>query len=249
MPYDYTMRLCTHRKLPYHHVILDDIPSYYDLTFVFSGTMTYIVNEEKVVLHSGDAIFIRPGEHRRRFSVEDKIHYLSINFYKNTPDDINIPRYIKNGVSSVVKDLLLVFEKITTDHSSLNLEEKQNLGLKLIFRTLTDVIKQNAQSPYLTEILRYIKDNYHQKITLQDIADSVSLTVPYCCYLVKKELNVTIYDLILRERITLAQDYILEGIYSLQEICKMCGFNDYNHFSKYFKKSTGFLPSQYKKLK
>ncbi len=248
MIYDYTMRICTHKKLP-NHIPLNDTPSYYDLTFVFSGTMTYIINGEEVVLETGDAIFIRPGEHRQRLPVNNRIHYFSINFYKNTPDEINIPRFIQNGVSSTLKDLLLVFERINSDHSSLNLEEKQNLGLKLILRTLTDIIKQNAQSPYLTEILRYIKDNYSKKITLQDIADSVSLTVPYCCYLVKKELNVTIYDLILRERIMLAQDYILEGMHSLQEICKLCGFNDYNHFSKYFKKSTGFLPSQYKKLK
>ena len=66
-----------------------------------------------------------------------------------------------------------------------------------------------------------------------------------CCYLFKKEMNTTIYDVILKERIYLAQEYILAGEYSLKEVGKMCGFCDYSHFLKSFKKVTGILPSEY----
>ena len=102
-------------------------------------------------------------------------------------------------------------------------------------------------SPYLASMLEYISQHYTERITLQDIADSVSLTSSYCCYLFKKELNTTIYDVIMKERILLAQSYILERKFKLQEISSLCGFNDYSHFSKYFKKVTGFLPTEYKK--
>ncbi len=41
----------------------------------------------------------------------------------------------------------------------------------------------------------------------------------------------------------LAQKYIMEGR-PLQEVCYLCGYNDYSYFSKHYKRVTGSLPSQ-----
>ena len=103
-------------------------------------------------------------------------------------------------------------------------------------------------SPYLSDMLEYIAQHYTERITLQDVANSVSLTPSYCCYLFKKELNTTIYDVILHERLLLAQNLIISSDKRLQDIATDCGFNDYSHFSKYFKKITGYLPSEYKNI-
>ena len=81
---------------------------------------------------------------------------------------------------------------------------------------------------------------------MQDIADGVHLTVPYCCSLIKEHLGTTIYALILEERLYLAKEYILRGEKSLQEIPSLCGFRDYGHFSKSFRKHVGIPPSQYR---
>lgn len=59
----------------------------------------------------------------------------------------------------------------------------------------------------------------------------------------KRELGITIFDWIIRERMEHAQEYIMEGR-PLQEVCYLCGYNDYSYFSKHYKRVTGSLPSQ-----
>ena len=143
--------------------------------------------------------------------------------------------------------LLHIFENTLKNPIGNHKDEMIDHYLRLILLQLKEITEENNMSPYLASMLEYISQHYTERITLQDIADSVSLTPSYCCYLFKKELNTTIYDVIMKERILLAQSYILERKFKLQEISSLCGFNDYSHFSKYFKKVTGFLPTEYKK--
>lgn len=45
-----------------------------------------------------------------------------------------------------------------------------------------------------------------------------------------------------------AKDFLSCQIYSVQEVGKMCGFDDTNYFCRFFKKQVGMTPGAYKKL-
>ena len=47
-------------------VLHPSVLSFYDLTLVLSGTITYAIGGKEVVLQSGDAILIPPGTTRAR---------------------------------------------------------------------------------------------------------------------------------------------------------------------------------------
>ena len=243
---DYQLRLFTHR-LHSDSFVLNDYPSYYDLTIIVKGQFSYYINGEKYDITSGNGILIRPGDNRNLFYRDPDTHYYSINIHTPNNDTISLPRYLKNCISSDLRDLLHIFENALKNPIQNYKDEMINHYLQLIILQLKEITEENNMSPYLADMLEYISQHYTERITLQDVANSVSLTPSYCCYLFKKELNTTIYDVIMRERILLAQNFILEKRYKLQEISNLCGFNDYSHFSKYFKKVTGYLPSEYKK--
>ena len=58
--------------------------------------------------------------------------------------------------------------------------------------------------------------------------------------------SFTITEIINKERILLAESYILEKNKTLTEIAEICGFNSYSYFSRTFKKITGTTPNRYK---
>ncbi len=244
MKYEYFYRYSGYGKMAGIEPLCDVI-DYYDLTVVFSGKLEYIIDGVYYTVKKGDAILIPPGSERIRLEKDYTAEFASMNFFSDKK--IPLPVLIPSCVTSDFKDLIMLHIKIKSDRTSTYFEDKLNYSLELIVLMLTENAQKKVLSPRVKDILSYIKEHYTQKIALEDIAGSVFLTVPYCCYIVKKELGVTIYDIILRERILLAQEYITAGQKKLREIPYLCGFNDYSHFSKYFKKYTGILPSEYKK--
>ncbi len=226
---------------------LDDVVSYYDITIVFSGSLAYYINSEKHVISAGEAIVICPGDHRYRVANDCEVHYASLNFFDPSRSAPSLPRHIKEVYTTNMKSLLSLLKSKADDHNSINREEKLSHLISLIMLELLDSVERNRQNPYITKMLKYISEHFTEKITLSDIADAVSLTPPYCCALAKKELGVSLYDLVIKERIHYAESLLLANEKSLREISEMCGFSDYGYFSKCFKKTTGILPSRFRK--
>ena len=223
---------------------IDDFIDYYDFTIVFSGELEYQINDISYTLKKGDAIFIPPDSHRIRASVKKPVEFVSINFFSE--NKIQLPLHMPSCITSTLKELTLLHIKLKNEKNSKFFKEKLSSSINMLILILTENAEKKLINSHVNSILDYIRNHYTENITLENIASSVFLTVPYCCNLVKKELGLTIYDIILQERILLAQEYITEGLKTLQEISYLCGFNDYSNFSKYFKKYTGVPTSKYK---
>lgn len=225
---------------------LNDTISYCDLTFVFSGELHYTVDGTAVTVKSGDGIFIPKGCHRMRFAGEQEAHYFSINFIADENLYQGIPLHLKFCLTNTIKEQLLLLRAMRADRTSAYANAKQALTLELLFVLIREQLESASRNPYVSAILTHIKEHFRETLTLQNIADGVHLTAPYCCSLIKEHLGTTIYALILEERLHLAKEYILRGEKSLQEIPALCGFRDYGHFSKSFRKHVGIPPSQYR---
>ena len=225
---------------------LNDTVNYCDLTFVFSGELHYTVNGIPVTVKSGDGIFISPGSRRVRLAEEQEAHYFSINFIADESLYRGLPLHLEYCLTHTIKDQLLFLKAMRTDRTSTYATDKQFLIMQLLLVLIREQLESTSRNPYINTILSYIKGHFREQLTLQEIADAVHLTAPYCCSLVKEHLDTTIYALILEERLYLAKEYILRGEKSLQEIPGLCGFRDYGHFSKSFRKHVGIPPSQYR---
>ena len=225
---------------------LNDTVNYCDLTFVFSGELRYVVDGQAVTVKAGDGIFIPPGSRRVRQASEQEAHYFSMNFLADEALYQGIPLHLQFCLTSTIKEQLLFLKAMRADRTGTYAAAKQSLTVELLLLLIREQMERASLNPYVSAILAHIKEHFREPLTLQDIADEVHLTVPYCCSLVKEHLGTTIYALILEERLYLAKEYILRGEKDLQEIPLLCGFRDYGHFSKSFRKHTGLPPSQYR---
>lgn len=99
----------------------------------------------------------------------------------------------------------------------------------------------------INTVFNFVKDNFKQPITLEEVADKVSMTVPSFCRYFKKITNKTFTRFVNEYRIVHASKLLAEKPIGITEICYESGFNNFSHFNKAFKDFTGKSASQYRK--
>ena len=95
-------------------------------------------------------------------------------------------------------------------------------------------------------IYKHINNNFQRPITLDEIADVASMTVPAFCRYFKKATGKTFTKLVNEYRVVNATKLLLESQNSITDICYECGFNNFSHFNKIFKDFTGKSASKYR---
>lgn len=94
--------------------------------------------------------------------------------------------------------------------------------------------------------LEFITKNYkNPDITIGEIAKKSFMSEVYFRKLFKEEYGISPQKFITNLRIQNAAGLISSGYYSLGEIAKMSGYNDYKYFSVEFKRVMGVSPSKY----
>ena len=83
--------------------------SYYDLTFVLSGSMTYTLNGKKILMQKNDAVLFRPGDSRGRLTGTESVSYVSFNFYLQNEDFMTFDRFLPHAVSAEIRKMVSVY--------------------------------------------------------------------------------------------------------------------------------------------
>ena len=95
-------------------------------------------------------------------------------------------------------------------------------------------------------IFDFVRKNFTQPITLDEISGKVSMTVPAFCRYFKKVTGKTFTQFVNEFRIVHATKLLAENPTSITDICFESGFNNFSHFNKLFKKFTGKSPLKYR---
>lgn len=99
----------------------------------------------------------------------------------------------------------------------------------------------------INTVFNFVKDNFQKPITLEEIADKVSMTVPSFCRYFKKVTNKTFTRFVNEYRVVHASKLLAEKPIGITEICFESGFNNFSYFNKTFKELTGKSASEYRK--
>ncbi|MGB5553406.1 MAG: AraC family transcriptional regulator [Flavobacteriaceae bacterium] len=95
-------------------------------------------------------------------------------------------------------------------------------------------------------VFNHVKSNFREEITLEEIADLSSMTIPSFCRYFKKITNKTFVQFVNEYRLVHASKLLAEKPMSITEVCFESGFNNFSHFNKQFKAFTGQNPSEYR---
>ena len=117
-----------------------------------------------------------------------------------------------------------------------------------VSQAISDLKENRVNSGLILKAMKYIKENYQNEITLEDISREVNISSHYFSKLFKDEVGENFIDYITSLRIQKSKELLTENQLRIKEICFEIGYGDPNYFSRIFKKVVGITPTEYKEV-
>ncbi|MEH7118997.1 helix-turn-helix domain-containing protein [Neobacillus vireti] len=123
------------------------------------------------------------------------------------------------------------------------------LDIKIQMMKLTELhfskISSNAE---VENACKYILDNLHRRITLEEVANYLHLNSSYFSRLFKKEVGENFVKYVVKLKMNRAKQLLDQTDYTILEISDMLGYENQSYFNKTFKGSEGIAPIEYRGL-
>lgn len=94
--------------------------------------------------------------------------------------------------------------------------------------------------------LEYIKKNYMNKISLNDVAYVSNISPSYFSKVFKEEMGMNFNNYLNEVRVNNSKRLLMDDAIPLVDVAFMTGFEDQSYFSKVFKRITGVSPGKYR---
>ncbi|MDZ8106449.1 MAG: response regulator transcription factor [Nostoc sp. DedQUE12a] len=98
----------------------------------------------------------------------------------------------------------------------------------------------------LRTILCYIQDNLTQELTLERLANEVSMTSDYFARLFKLSTGKSVHQYVIHQRVERAKHLLRQSNLTIAEIALECGFANPSHLALHFKRIVGVTPKQFR---
>ncbi len=169
---------------------------------------------------------------------------------------------LKAGDMRAVEEGILRFNSANTGH----LSDDPVRNRKYLFVTsVTQACRAAINGGMDSERAYNISDLYIQKMDIleteeeicklhadmmtfytKEMAEQVDLNASYLSTLFKKEAGCSVSDYILLRKLEAARNMLKYSEYSYAEISAILAFSSQSHFSRIFKKETGYTPKEYR---
>lgn len=229
--------------------------------YIFSGCGVFQANEQTHHLSGGQGFLIHPED--ITFYKADTVMPWSYGWFgisglqaKNYFRESGLTR--ENPIWRGGKDASL--ESVLLDLSRVNIMEPSSYPLitgyayillaRLIKKATqpgSSVKKTSRQEAYIHAAIHYINQNYHKKLTIDEISRYVGLDRSYLGTLFMKNLHISMQDFLTNLRMDKACSLLEYGNIMVGDVARSVGYPDQLHFSRIFKNRKGVSPSEYQK--
>lgn len=235
--------------------------NYYHLFMVRNGTANVMIDNTHYTLTSGESFLSTPNTlHSLSEVTQAMLSCYEIKFTANAarlkcileslpyklPADPFVFALVKEIVDeggrggplspSLTSDYLLTLINYFQRHYSNMVQEE------------VSIVDTTGYSDLSRHIVRYLENNYHREIPLQELADEVGFNKNYICSAFKRDTDMTIGNCTTAIRIRKAAELISFSDMNLSQVAEATGFINQSHFNRIFKKVVGIPPGQYRRM-
>ena len=115
--------------------------------------------------------------------------------------------------------------------------------------TYLEELNENGTDSPVKKACAYIQKNIHENITRSDIVKEVYVNADYLSRVFKKEMNISLKDYIISEKLKIAASMLSNTDLSVSIIAVNVGFTNFSYFAQVFKKFYQISPSEYREKK
>jgi AraC family transcriptional regulator of arabinose operon len=237
------------------------------IRYQYEGSCCFLHKNEKVLIEAGSLILLPPGE-QYYLGTSDLYHGTKQNL---NPSSVNSDYYMfadgewvadwwakkeRNKVTKIHLD-----KSVLSMWKQLIMEKRQRTENKEItdylLRTfclaLDRAIYECDFKPFemksfiVNQIRGYIEEHATESITLQEVADSVGLSISRTSTLFKEFYGKTIMQYAMDVRLSIALERMEFSGLTLEQIADSCGFGSYSYFFRAFRAKYNVAPNEYRK--
>ncbi len=130
-----------------------------------------------------------------------------------------------------------------------NIPQIESFLLEMIRFYATEVASlehRQVGSKRVTEALDYIDGHLYQRVTEDEIAESIGLSRAYFATLIKKETGMSVSACIRQRKIREAESLLRSTDMTASEISQLLSFSSQSHFVRVFREETGMTPKRFR---
>lgn len=134
--------------------------------------------------------------------------------------------YYKSSVKAHAIELLVI---LCRNYANKNTSIPENRG--------------NQKLSMVKKSVEYIRLNYKNTLTIDDICSHIGFSKYYFCRSFKEITGKTVVDYMNFLKCNYAEKLLASGVYNVSESAQECGFCNLSYFTKTYKKQMGKMPS------
>ncbi|MDQ0059046.1 helix-turn-helix domain-containing protein [Paenibacillus harenae] len=260
------------RRIGYHSMNNSHYHMAYEVYYLFSGERNFFIRDSVYHVHPGDLVLIgsnavhktteRSTPNHERVVLHIEQAYLSelssedkdLLFAPFAADHPVVKLNLKERmhVEQLLGSLLRELSECPPGYRL----HIRNMTIELLLFIARHFLKRKAMPDIeltpvqrkVTDITRHINLHFREPLQLDDLAKQFFISKGHLCRVFKEVTGFGFTQYINVTRVKEAEYLLRETDWSVTQVSEQCGFENFSHFGKVFKKLSGLSPRAYRKL-
>ncbi len=131
------------------------------------------------------------------------------------------------------------------------IDELESVLARLVrrFADCVFVLQKVKHADIMHKAVRFIRENYHLKLSLEEVAAHIYLSPTYFSRLFKDEMKTSFVSYLTEVRVEKSKRLLADRSIPLVVVAGMAGFDDQSYFTRVFKKVTGLSPGKFRETR
>lgn len=249
--------------------------NYIELIYMYSGTTTHFVNENKIELQEGELLLLSKSAVQEILPADE--NDVAINFIimpeffdkvlnmigeednplkefvveslVNKEENVGYLHFKVSDIlpiQNLVENLIWTIKNNTTHKRSINQITMGLLFMQLINNTDRLTVQGGDEDKQLfLKILRYVEENYKSG-ELADLAEQLNYDIYWLSKKIKQLTGKNYTELVQNKRLNQAAYYLANTAIRVADIGELIGYDNLSYFYRIFKKKYGITPHKYR---
>ncbi|RRJ66653.1 AraC family transcriptional regulator [Paenibacillus oralis] len=262
------------RRNGYFSMATNHFHSEYEIYYLFSGSRYYFIKDRTYAVQPGDLVLIGSDEVHKTSDKSSPSHERILLYFRPSyfaaldEEDRELLLSAFSQDSPVLR--LNLQERLKVEELLLSLLEElmekppgyglhiAHMAAELLLFTARTLQKReavpaveeepSAMQRKITEIVRYINAHYGEPLDLDGLSARFYISKSHLSRVFKETTGFGFAEYVNLTRIKEARRLLQDTELSITEISIATGFNNFSHFGKMFKKTTGLSPRLYRSV-